>query len=61
MRTFMPIVLLIAAFFAGTFPVRAAEEWRVPRGGNLIAVKAPGEALQVNLRLRDPANTKKFG
>ena len=59
MRTFMPIVLLIAAFFAGTFPVRAAEEWRVSRGGNLIAVKAPGEALQVNLRLRDPANMKK--
>ena len=58
MRIFMSIVLAITALFADAFAGFAAEEWRISRGANLIAVKAPGEALQVNLRLREPANVK---
>lgn len=58
MRISVSMVLLILSVLAGALCGAAAEEWRIARGGNLIAVKAPGEALQVNLRFRDPANTK---
>ena len=58
MRIFVSIFLSVAAFLTGIFSASAVEAWHISRGANLIAEKAVAKGLRVNLRLRDPANTK---